>query len=418
MILGLILPENHPWREQATALGTVAFDGEVHGLVAASRAHIDVLLVDASDLEPQDLDQLRAYRISRPQTRIVVALAEDVQPGSPHLAALVGMGIYDLAKGPLSEALSHTPTYADAARWTLPESEATGPTRRVQVRERIVERRIAGSQRPVLVVIAGVGYGVGTTTLANAVAHAAREQGQPVTLIDAAIMPGASRLDTPATALRAAPRGGHLPIFEIETTLRGQTGGYVVVDAGRVGESAGLPELALTADTMLLAVAPAPHRLAWAEALAEDPLVPTPTAYVVVGGSEAQAAATAAELRKVLHGKAAPVHHLSPERSAASVADILGERLMPSGQGLSPLARLRWKVRTVAAVPGGALRLLRTLGQQVALVVGRLLGLVIVAGALALVAAVVMPVFGGVHAVAHLVGWAHAEWRQFTDAFP
>lgn len=416
MILGLILPENHPWREQATVLGTVAFDGEVHGLVAASRAHIDVLLLDASDLEPQDLDQIRAYRISRPQTRIVVALPEDVQPGSPHLAALVGMGIYDLAHGPLTEALSHTPTYADAARWTLPEDEAA--TRRVQVRERIVERRIAGSQRPVLVVVAGVGYGVGTTTLANAVAEAARAQGQPVTLIDAAIMPGASRLDTPATALRAAPRGGHLPILEIEAALRGQTGGYVVVDAGRAGESTGLPELALTADAVLLAVAPAPHRIAWAEALAEDPLVPTPTAYVVVGGSEAQAAATAAELRKVLHGKAAPVHYLSPERSAASVAAILGERLLPSGQGRSTLARLRWKVRTVAALPGGALRLLRTVGQQAALVVGRLLGLVIVAGALTLVAAVVMPVFGGVHAVAHLVAWAQGEWRQFTDALP
>ena len=257
MILGLVLPAGHPWREQATMLGTVAFDGEVQELVAASRAHIDVLLIDASDLKLQDLDQIRAYRISRPQTRIVVALGEDVQPGSPHLAALVGMGIYDLVKGPLSEALSHTPTYADAVRWTMLEDEPA--THRVQVRERIVERRMAGSQRPVLIVVAGVGYGVGTTTLAHAVAQAAREQGQPVTLLDVAIMPGASRLHTPATALRAAPRGGHLPGIEIEAALRGQTGGYVVVDAGRAGESTGLPELALTTDAVLLAVAPAPQ---------------------------------------------------------------------------------------------------------------------------------------------------------------
>ena len=422
MIVGLILPADHPWRDEAPMLGTVAFDGEISGLSGAARARIDVLLLDVTDLDSADLAAIRSYRIARPGTRMVVSLPVDGpagQPGSPVLAGFVGMGVYDLTQGvSLQDALMRTPTYADAVRWTMAGDQDSGVGRRIEVRERIVERRIAASQRSVFVVVAGMGYGVGTTTLARLVAETAREQGQVTTLIDAAIMPGASRLHGPVTVLRAVPRGSHLPSFEIEAALQGQSGGYVVVDAGRAGESAGLAELARTADAVLLAVPPAVHRLAWAEALAEEPLVPRPTAYVVVGGSEALAAAMAAELGQILHEKAGPVHHLPHERPERAITAILGERLLPKGRRPSLLSRVRWRARTFAALPGGVLRLVATVAQQAAFVIGRLLGLVIVATALAVVAAVVLPAFGGVHAVAHVFAWAHAQWRQISESLP
>ena len=419
MLLGLILPAEHPWRDEAPMVGTVAYDGDVWGLTSASRAHLDLLLLDANDLEPVDLDAIRSYRVARPGTRIVASLPESTQPGSPVLAGLVGMGVYDLTQGlSLQEAVTRAPTYADAVRWTLGDDQNYTTGHRIEVRERIVERRVAGSRRPVLILVVGTGYGAGTTTLARTVAEAAREHGEAVTLIDAAIMPGASRLHGPIRALRAAPSGGHMPSREIEAGLREQAGGYVVVDAGRAGESTGLAEMASSADAVLFAVPPATHRLAWVEALAQELAVPTPTAYVIVGGSETEAAAMKAGLKEAVGDKAAPIHHLSRSRPTDTLSAILGDRLRPVGRRSSMLDRLRWRALTFVAIPGGILELLRTIVAQAAIVVGRLLGLVIVCGALALIVAVVLPTFGGVHAVAHLVAWVEAQYRQFTTSLP
>ena len=172
MILGLMLPPDHAWREQAAAIGTVAYDGDTQGLSGAARAPLDVLAVDVAELARDDLDTIRAYRIARPQTRIMVALQDGAEPGSPVVAGLVAMGVYDLVHGlSLEDALACHPTYADAVRWTGDLDPGTGTLKpKVEIRERIVERRVPLTQRPVLIAVAGLGPGAGTTTLAAAVA--------------------------------------------------------------------------------------------------------------------------------------------------------------------------------------------------------------------------------------------------------
>ncbi len=187
MILGLILSPDHAWRAQAAAIGTVAYDGDTQRLGDAARAPLDVLAVDAAELVRDDLDTIRAYRIARPQTRIVVALPAGAEPGNPVWATLVGMGIYDLAQGlSLRESLDRNPTYADAVRWTGDLDLETGKLKpKVEIRERIVERRVPLTQRPVLVAVAGLGPGAGTTTLATAVgSYLARTTGARVVLAE------------------------------------------------------------------------------------------------------------------------------------------------------------------------------------------------------------------------------------------
>jgi len=118
MLIGLILPSNHPWRDQAAEHGTVGYDRGADHLMAASRTKLDVLLVH-SPLLAGNLEAVRRYRIARPDTRIVASYPVDARPGDPTLAALVSMGVYDLIPDdmPLDQALAGRKTYADASRW-------------------------------------------------------------------------------------------------------------------------------------------------------------------------------------------------------------------------------------------------------------------------------------------------------------
>lgn len=417
MTIGLVLGDGHSWRNQAQALGQVVFDGDTSGLVGLSRVPVDVLCLDLATLPQGELAAIRTYRIARPGTRLVVS-AGDARPGDPIPAALVAMGVYDLTNGSLADALAKEATFADAARWQTQTVTVPAPA----------ERRSPATRRPVLILVAGAGYGVGTTSLARIVAQTLATQGHRVLLIDAAIMPGAARLGGPIPTVRAAPTGGHLATSEIEAELHqagksfGQAGGYIIVDAGRAGETGGLAELARAADTVLLAVPPAVHRLAWLQSLAEERIpanvLPLPITSVVVGGTDTDAAAVAAALKEILRDMAGQIHHLPLQRTEAAVAAILGERLLPAGQGLGMAARLRWAFLSLPAVAGSIGHLLGTVVRQASFVIGRMAGALIVAGALALIVAIVLPVFGPVHAVAQASAWAQIEWERLTTLLP
>jgi hypothetical protein len=295
MLAGIILPGGHPWRAEIAGLATVAWDGEASGLDEAGLAPLDLLVVDRNALSPEDVEILRRFRVRRPCTRIVVSLPGDAAPGDPVAAALVALGVYDLHQDvSLTDALLRHPTYADAARWHVAAvTGALAPPHR----ERIVERRVAVSQRPVLILVAGVAPGVGTTRMAVATAWflarqghrtALAEYGEPSLAALAGVSDGvawrphlhvfAARLGDDGLPVEAPP-----PPLEV---LRLRQHAYVVADIG----VADLADLRAHDPDMTVVVCPGdlhrhPRLAAW---LARNP--EPKASFVVVGGPDGEAA--------------------------------------------------------------------------------------------------------------------------------
>jgi Flp pilus assembly pilin Flp len=141
--------------------------------------------------------------------------------------------------------------------------------------------------------------------------------------------------------------------------------------------------------------------------------------WVVVGGSEPEGAAVAARLNDALGGFIlGTVRHLPLLRSQPAVAAILGERLLPGGAGTGLAARLRWQLLSLPVVAGSAVHLLGAVARQAALVVGRLAGVMIMAGVLGLIAVVVMPVFGHMDAIAQVSAWVSSRWQALGEMLP
>lgn len=132
MLIGVILPDEHPWRSQADSQGVVSFDGQVPELTKASRTPLDLLLIDLALLDSACLPELRRYRVARPRTRIVVSFSHDTRPGNQILASCVGLGVYDILNRdtPLSDALAVVRCYADVAQWHSSPEETTAAARK------------------------------------------------------------------------------------------------------------------------------------------------------------------------------------------------------------------------------------------------------------------------------------------------
>jgi hypothetical protein len=116
MLVTTLLPQGHPWLDQVATAGHVVADDGLDNTQAA----VDVLLVDAGMLrQPGKLDELRRFRVAHPQARALVSHPADTRPGDPVLAAVVSLGVYDIAPetARLKEVLARRATYADAARW-------------------------------------------------------------------------------------------------------------------------------------------------------------------------------------------------------------------------------------------------------------------------------------------------------------
>ena len=180
------------------------------------------------DARPEPVDVVR-YRLARRQTRIVV-LAAGRRPGDAAVAAVcAGAEILDVCTeaGQIGAALGAAPDLAAALRWRNP---ALVPDGDAPIRERIVERRVAVGSHPVTILVAGVAGGVGTTTVACAIAGYTARLGHDTAL--GGIWPHA------VLALEGA--GGtwrpHLDTFPCATgvgdLVRGRRYPYVVADAG------------------------------------------------------------------------------------------------------------------------------------------------------------------------------------------
>lgn len=183
MLTGSMLPDGHPWRAEAETLGSVTWSGDVARLSQAALSALDLLLADAATLTPQDLTALRTFRVQRPETRIVVCMPPEAEPGSPVLSGLVALGIYDLCPlgKSLAAALARPATYADAARWGLPPDDLVGGAKADSgLKEVVRERVVATSARPTLITVSGLLPGVGATSAAAGLSAWLARQGHAI----------------------------------------------------------------------------------------------------------------------------------------------------------------------------------------------------------------------------------------------
>lgn len=132
----------------------------------AARVPADLLILDV-ETGPGLGPAVLRYRLARPLTRIIL-LAQGKLPGDIEVAGVVQAGVYDVVTDldELENVLDLPQAGLDMAVLWLDPSLATGASSRTQIQERVVERRVAVSQRPVLIAVAGAASGVGTTTVA------------------------------------------------------------------------------------------------------------------------------------------------------------------------------------------------------------------------------------------------------------
>ena len=220
---------------EAPHIAVVQPGGGPIALADAARVPADVLILDAGSGPGLGAAVLR-YRILRPTTRIVL-LAQGRVPGDAEVAAVVHAGVYDVATDPtdLPAVLASAPAGIEAAaRWIDP-SLAPEARQGQRVVERVVERRVAVSQRPVVIAVAGIAQGVGTTTLAAAVAGFLARSGHGTAFIEANQAPSLAILSQVRIGEQWLP---NLTVFpnvnlqaarEIEQTRQYP---YLVVDLG------------------------------------------------------------------------------------------------------------------------------------------------------------------------------------------
>lgn len=150
-----------------------------------ARVPADLIVLDISTSPGLGNATLR-YRLTRPQTRLIL-LALGKVPGDSEVAAIVQAGVYDVITdlGELENVISQSPAdIASAAIWLDP-SINTVSSINYQTVERIVERRVAVSQRPVLIAVTGTASGAGTTMTACALAGYLAGKGLKTVLAEA-----------------------------------------------------------------------------------------------------------------------------------------------------------------------------------------------------------------------------------------
>ncbi|MCL6522696.1 MAG: hypothetical protein K6U79_10065 [Firmicutes bacterium] len=252
---------------------------------AAARVPSDTLVVDADALP--GIGPLVTYRLARPQSRAIV-LAPGRSPGDGLLASVAALGIYDIVTDleELSAVLARPPaTLAQAIRWIDPSQEP-GAQAATATRIEVVDRLVPLGARSQLIAVGGIAPGVGTTTVAAAIAGAlARRWG--VYLVEASQVPSAAlgaaepgewvpRLAVVPGALVSVAEGEEagkpLPYARppeawerVMEVLRARDRPYVVADLGTV--DVGVDELwrlaSRHADLTVLVGPGEPARFAW-----------------------------------------------------------------------------------------------------------------------------------------------------------
>ena len=158
--------------------------GQGAGVLAeAARVPADTLVLDVATGPGLGPAVLR-YRLARPQTRIVL-LALGRIPGDSEVAGVVQAGVYDVVTdaADLAAVLAGPPgNLADGARWLDPELVPDGASV-AQAQDRVIERRVAVGTHPVTILTTGIAGGVGTTTIACAIAGYTARLGHDTALV-------------------------------------------------------------------------------------------------------------------------------------------------------------------------------------------------------------------------------------------
>ncbi|MBO8169072.1 MAG: hypothetical protein H0Z35_07820 [Thermoanaerobacteraceae bacterium] len=138
-------------------------------LEEASRVPADILLLDVKTGPGLGPAVLR-YRLKRQKVRVIL-LAPGSKPGDGEVASIVQAGVYDIVTdlSELEEVLDGEPAGLEAAaKWLDPGLAPDEPKEKERIK--VIEKRVAVSQRPVLIAVAGTASGVGTTAVACALA--------------------------------------------------------------------------------------------------------------------------------------------------------------------------------------------------------------------------------------------------------
>lgn len=280
-------------RQRGMAEAPVWLAGRGQGATAleeAARVPADLLLLDI-ETGPALGPAVLRYRLARPQTRIVLLAAGKV-PGDAEVAAVVQAGVYDVVtdRESLGSVLDRPPADLAAAALWLDPSLAPGTSRREQVRERVIERRVAVSQRPVLLAVAGVAPGVGTTTVACTLAGYLARQGHRTVLVEAGEYPSLGLI---ADMDLGPDPVGWLPNLEVcadpvpRNLVRVRQHAYVVADLGAYPRA----ELARLDADLVPVVLPQAHRLqravTWLRGANLPPGALAGMRYVVTAAGEA-----------------------------------------------------------------------------------------------------------------------------------
>ncbi|MDA8204759.1 MAG: hypothetical protein M0Z36_01725, partial [Thermaerobacter sp.] len=148
----------------STILGPLDAAAQSDAWRQLSRSPGQAVWVHWAGLTPPDLASVRRFRVSCPDTRILIEVPEDLAPPDATLAQVVGLGIYDILRpsSPLATVLARAVTYADVAAWQGPVRTFDDPdpvkivekvVTQVVEKEKIVEKRIATTARPTLIAV-------------------------------------------------------------------------------------------------------------------------------------------------------------------------------------------------------------------------------------------------------------------------
>jgi len=145
--------------------------GEGAGIVKElSRIPVDILILDI-DTGPGLGTAVLRFRLTRPNTRVIL-FARNKKPGDAEVARVVQAGVYDVVTEPekMKEVLNKGPAGLEAAAKWLDPGLAPEYEKEKEVVEKIVEKKVAVSNRPVYIAVCGTAPGVGTTKAACNVA--------------------------------------------------------------------------------------------------------------------------------------------------------------------------------------------------------------------------------------------------------
>ncbi len=272
--------------------GPVDAEGQSHLFRKLSLAAPDGLWIRWEALESPEWAGLRRLRVAQPVLPIIIEIPSDWAPPNEDLAQLVGLGIYGIVSesSSFASATSRNFSYADAAHWqgrsglTWEEADAeveAKPKTTIEFRtvEKIVEKKIAASSRPVLIAVVGVAPGVGVTTTSVEVSRTLAAMGYDVALVESSNAPPAlsrweSELPSGITVF-ASPSPDPLEL------VRRREWPYIIVDGGAIQ---GWSEITPWQADLTVMVGPGDrHRFSRWEQLVRS--IPTEYTGAIVGGA-------------------------------------------------------------------------------------------------------------------------------------